>query len=270
MSVAGIAAASVAASAADLTVVETNVEVKTPDGSSDAVFIHPPTGTHPAVCVAGCVGPAPCHARYRQAHRCRGILGAGAKPFLSVGEGPGVRPVFQFSESRRQGEAGANDRVVERAGRGGEGRDCLHRVSGRATAANKARKSGLRGIAWEGRWWSRPPPHCPTVLERVRRSTGVAWSPTSLTAHICSRPGSRRGCISESPRMMTSASQMPRTSSTGFCLSQRPRGDRSLSGGHARLVRSGHAAPEWQSHLQQARCRRAWSKLVALYKAALA
>jgi carboxymethylenebutenolidase len=48
---AGLAAAAGAASAAELPVIETNVEVKTPDGSSDAVFIHPATGSHPGVLV---------------------------------------------------------------------------------------------------------------------------------------------------------------------------------------------------------------------------
>ena len=48
---AGIAASAGIASAADLEVVETDVEVKTPDGICDAVFIHPKTGTHPGVLV---------------------------------------------------------------------------------------------------------------------------------------------------------------------------------------------------------------------------
>jgi carboxymethylenebutenolidase len=49
--VAGLAAVAGLASAADLPVVETNVEVKTPDGICDAVFIHPPTGSHPGVLI---------------------------------------------------------------------------------------------------------------------------------------------------------------------------------------------------------------------------
>src|SRR5215212_1947750 len=48
---AGFAAAAGSAAAADLPVVETNVEVKTPDGTCDAVFIHPASGSHPAVLV---------------------------------------------------------------------------------------------------------------------------------------------------------------------------------------------------------------------------
>ena len=48
---AGLAAATGSASAAELPVVETNVEVKTPDGTCDAVFIHPTTGSHPGVLI---------------------------------------------------------------------------------------------------------------------------------------------------------------------------------------------------------------------------
>src|SRR5437667_12906127 len=48
---AGIAVAAGSASAAELPVVETNVQVKTPDGVCDAVFIHPTSGSHPGVLV---------------------------------------------------------------------------------------------------------------------------------------------------------------------------------------------------------------------------
>ena len=46
---AGVAAATATASAAGLKVVETDVEVKTPDGTCDAAFIHPASGSHPGV-----------------------------------------------------------------------------------------------------------------------------------------------------------------------------------------------------------------------------
>ena len=48
---AGLAAATGSASAAELPVVETNVAVTTPDGTCDAVFIHPTTGSYPGVLV---------------------------------------------------------------------------------------------------------------------------------------------------------------------------------------------------------------------------
>jgi carboxymethylenebutenolidase len=47
---AGVVAAGVTAEAA-LPVVETMVEIKTPDGTCDAAFSHPTTGTHPAVII---------------------------------------------------------------------------------------------------------------------------------------------------------------------------------------------------------------------------
>jgi hypothetical protein len=71
LSVAAGLAAAAAASAAELPVIETNVEVKNagrlkrrglyPSGDR---FLSGRAG------VAGCVGPAPCDARYWQAHRC--------------------------------------------------------------------------------------------------------------------------------------------------------------------------------------------------------
>ena len=48
---AGLAAAAGSASGADLPVVETNVEVKTPDGTCDAYIVHPAKGKHPAVII---------------------------------------------------------------------------------------------------------------------------------------------------------------------------------------------------------------------------
>jgi carboxymethylenebutenolidase len=48
---AGLAAATTSVSAAELPVVEQHVEVKTPDGTCDAVFIRPTTGAHPGVLI---------------------------------------------------------------------------------------------------------------------------------------------------------------------------------------------------------------------------
>jgi carboxymethylenebutenolidase len=48
---AGIALAAGSAAAADMAVVETAVEVKTPDGTCDAMFIHPKNGSHPGVLI---------------------------------------------------------------------------------------------------------------------------------------------------------------------------------------------------------------------------
>jgi carboxymethylenebutenolidase len=44
-------AATASAAAAGLEVMETDVEIKTPDGTCDAAFIHPKTGSHPGVLI---------------------------------------------------------------------------------------------------------------------------------------------------------------------------------------------------------------------------
>ena len=48
---AGLGATAGQAAAAGLDVVETNIEIKTPDGTCDAAFIHPKTGSHPGVLI---------------------------------------------------------------------------------------------------------------------------------------------------------------------------------------------------------------------------
>jgi carboxymethylenebutenolidase len=48
---AGLAATVQSAAAADIEVIETDVEIKTPDGTCDAAFIRPKSGSHPGVLV---------------------------------------------------------------------------------------------------------------------------------------------------------------------------------------------------------------------------
>lgn len=48
---AGVAGTAATAARAALPVVETEVSIKTPDGSCDAVFVHPATGAHPGVLI---------------------------------------------------------------------------------------------------------------------------------------------------------------------------------------------------------------------------
>jgi len=48
---AGLAATAGSAMAEKHDVVETDVEVKTPDGTCDAAFVHPKSGSHPGVLI---------------------------------------------------------------------------------------------------------------------------------------------------------------------------------------------------------------------------
>src|SRR5213593_3011434 len=65
-------------------IAETNVEIKTPDGTCDAAFIHPAAGAHPAVLIwPDAFWPQTLHARYGEAARTgRWLFGAGAESLL--------------------------------------------------------------------------------------------------------------------------------------------------------------------------------------------
>ena len=89
---AGLAAATVAASAAELPVIATNVEIKTPDGSSDAVFIHPASGSYAGVLVwPDALGLRPAMRDIGKRIAAEGYSVLVPNPFLSNGQGPGVR-----------------------------------------------------------------------------------------------------------------------------------------------------------------------------------
>ena len=63
---AGLAAAAGSTLAAAQQVVETDVTIKMPDGTCDAAFIHPPSGSHSgSVDLGGRIRLAPRHARHR-------------------------------------------------------------------------------------------------------------------------------------------------------------------------------------------------------------
>ena len=81
---AGLAATIPAAAAADLELIETDVEIKTPDGTCDAAFIRPKSGSHPGVLIwPDAIGSPPFDARHRAAYRCRWIFSRCAQSFLS-------------------------------------------------------------------------------------------------------------------------------------------------------------------------------------------
>src|SRR2546425_10077781 len=67
-------------------IVETNVEIKTPDGTCDAAFIHPATGSHPA----GLIWPGAFRLRPSMRGMAKrvppegGFSGVGPQPFFLV------------------------------------------------------------------------------------------------------------------------------------------------------------------------------------------
>jgi carboxymethylenebutenolidase len=95
---AGLVMATGAGSAAELPVVEKNVEVKTPDGMCDALFIHPTTGTHPGVLVwPDAFGLRPAMRDIGKRIAAEGYAVLVPNPFYRVAKAPVIQDPSSFS-----------------------------------------------------------------------------------------------------------------------------------------------------------------------------
>src|SRR3989454_2415722 len=94
---AGLGAAAGSASAAEA-VVETAVMVKTPDGSSDAYFIHPRTGSHPGVLIwTDALGLRPSMRDIGKRIAAEGFSVLVPNPFYRVAKAPVFQDPSSFS-----------------------------------------------------------------------------------------------------------------------------------------------------------------------------
>src|SRR5215468_5541727 len=98
LSVAGIAAsASWASAAAALEVVETNVDIKTPDGTCDAAFIYPKTGSYPGVLIwPDAFGLRPAFREMAKRLAAEGYSVLVPNPFYRVAKAPVFGDVSKF------------------------------------------------------------------------------------------------------------------------------------------------------------------------------
>jgi len=95
---AGLAAAGPGASAAALPVVEADVMVKTADGMCDAAFIHPATGSHPGVLVwADAFGLRPAMRDIAKRLAAEGYCVLVPNPFYRVAKAPQFETASNFS-----------------------------------------------------------------------------------------------------------------------------------------------------------------------------
>src|SRR5262245_30254503 len=98
--VAGLAVAASGASAAELPVVEADVQVQTPDGVCDAAFIHPASGSHPAVIIwPDAFGLRPSMRDIGKRIAAEGYSVLVPNPFYRVAKAPVVTDVANFSFS---------------------------------------------------------------------------------------------------------------------------------------------------------------------------
>ena len=127
---AGIVAASGSASAADMPVTEKDVDIKTPDGTCNAAFIHPTTGAHPGVIIwADAFGLRPVLREMGRSLAKEGYSVLVPNPFYRVVRDAGLDPrTFDFANTA--------DRAK------------LTPLMGSINAAGAAEKDALAFVAW--------------------------------------------------------------------------------------------------------------------------
>lgn len=127
---AGLAAAS-SDLAAQARVMEMNVQIKTPDGTCDAAFIHPMTGSHPAVIIwPDAFGLRPSMREMAKRLAAEGYSVLVPNPYYRVAKAP----VFESAENFNFGDP--------------EQRNKLGPLMGSITAAGAAEKDAAAFVAW--------------------------------------------------------------------------------------------------------------------------
>ena len=128
---AGIAAAAGGEALAQQRLVETNVDIKTPDGVCDAAFIHPATGAHPGVLIwPDAFGLRPSMREMAKRLAADGYSVLVPNPFYRLGKSP----VFESAANFNFGDPAQRSKLTP--------------LMGSINAAGAAEKDAAAFVAW--------------------------------------------------------------------------------------------------------------------------
>lgn len=154
MSIAGgLAAAAVASSGAGMPVVETNVEIKTPDGTCDAAFIHPTSGSHPGVIIwCDAFGLRPAMRDIGKRIAAEGYSVLVPNPYYRVGKAPQFEDASNFSFSKPEDRAKLQPLMGSITAPGAAEKDAVAYVAflDSQKTVNKSKKIGTQGYCMGG------------------------------------------------------------------------------------------------------------------------
>jgi carboxymethylenebutenolidase len=268
---AGIAAATAGTSAAELPVVETDVEIKTPDGTCNAAFIHPSTGAHPGVLIwADAFGLRPALRAMGRRLAAEGYSVLVPNPFYRVTKDPEINTAtFSFANDR----AKITPLMESINAAGAAERDAVAFTTflDAQRQVNKAKKIGTQGYCMGGPLVMRTAAAVPTRVGAGGSFHGgglvtdMPSSPHLLAPKIHARmyfgvaanDDQRQPDAKDKLKAAFAAANVPAeievysNAQHGWCMTDMP-------------------APAGMPIYSKPDAERAWGKLLALYKAALA
>ena len=216
LSVAAALATATNTFAQTMPVAEKAVEIKTPDGTAEAMFIHPTTGTHPGVLVwPDAFGLRPAMRDIGARIAAEGYAVLVPNPFYRSAKATVNAPLFDasFDFGNQNDMAKLKQVMGSIQASGAAERDAAAYIAflDAQSQVNKARKVGTQGYCMGGALVVRTAASLPIASAPGRRSTVVDSSPTHPTALIVWRRRSKRGCISGSQPTTTAVSRVRRT-----------------------------------------------------------
>ena len=270
---AGLAMAAGSASGAELPVVETAVQVKTPDGTCDAMFVHPSSGSHPGIIIwPDAFGLRPSMRDIGKRIAAEGYSVLVPNPFYRVAKAPVIEDPASFSFSNPTDMAKLRPLMtsINAAGAAEKDADAFVAFLDAQSQVNKAKKIGTQGYCMGGPLVVRT-----AATQPDRIGAGASFhggglvtnnpdSPHLLAPKIKARmyfgvaknDDDRQPDAKDKLKEAFAAANVPAEievyqSLHGWCVKDMP-----LS--------------EGKPIYNQADAEKAWGKLVALYKAALA
>jgi carboxymethylenebutenolidase len=151
---ASIAATAGTAAAKSLEVVETSVDIKTPDGTCDAAFIHPKSGSHAGVLLwPDAFGLRPAMRDMAKRLAAEGYSVLVPNPFYRISKAPfadGAPPTFSFSNPTDRGKINPLMASVNTPGNGEKDAIAFIAFLDARKEVNKKKKIGTQGYCMGG------------------------------------------------------------------------------------------------------------------------
>jgi len=165
MSVAAGLAAAGSSSGAGMPVVETDVEIKTPDGTCDAAFIHPKSGSHPGVLIwPDAFGLRPSMREMAKRLAAEGYSVLVPNPFYRVGKAPFYTDASTVNFQTERPKIGPLMASVNASGNAEKDAVAYIAFLDAQKQVNKSKKIGTQGYCMGGALVVRT---CATLPDRV-------------------------------------------------------------------------------------------------------